>query len=305
MPSPNAIRGLALAAVCAATNPAYAQDSGDLERLRQHALVLVNEARSEEGLSELSLGPTLNEAAQAHASDMLERDFYAHVGPDGDSPLARFRAAGGSRWALSGENIARCSGCSPPPDIERLEEFHDGWMKSPEHRENILSEGFDRFGFGISGEGDEIYAVQTFAGPGEAADTPALGLEEARTAALDEINVRREAAGLEPLDASEALDVAAEKLLDIRLAGEEPPETIFDLLPEGSPGWTSLSVLSASRGGSSSILSREAVAAFVDDWAEQGTDPAFGGARATHLGFAASARDDGRTTAVAIFGGRG
>lgn len=99
--------------------------------------------------------------------------------------------------------------------------------------------------------------------------------------------------------------MAADRLLEIRLAGEKPPESIFDLLPEGSSGWTSLSVLSASRGGSSSILSEEAVVAFVDEWAEQGADAVFGGARATHLGFAATARDDGRTTAAAIFGGRG
>lgn len=39
-------------------------------------------------------------------------------------------------------------------------------MQSPGHRKNILSEGFDSFGFGISGEVGEIYAVQTFSGPG-------------------------------------------------------------------------------------------------------------------------------------------
>lgn len=305
MTSPAVIRGLALVAVCATTGPADAQETGDLERLREHALALVNEARSEEGLSDLSLGSTLNEAAQDHATDMLERDYYSHFGPDGETALDRFRAAGGSRWSLSGENIARCSGCLPPPDIERLEAFHEGWMRSPEHRENILSDGFDRFGFGISGEGDEIYAVQTFAGPGEPADAPALGSAEARAAALDEINARREAAGLEPLDASDALDVVADRLLQARLAGEEPPESVFDLLPDGSSDWTSLSILSASRGGSSSFLSEEEVKSFVDDWAEQGADASFGGAGATHLGFAAAARDDGRTTAVAIFGGRG
>lgn len=38
-------------------------------------------------------------------------------------------------------------------------------MQSPEHGGNILSEGFDNFGFGIAGEGGEIYTVQTFSGP--------------------------------------------------------------------------------------------------------------------------------------------
>ncbi|PIL21192.1 hypothetical protein P775_05625 [Puniceibacterium antarcticum] len=140
-----------VATLCAAASTAAAQETGDIETLRQRALELVNASRSEAGLSDLTLGPILNDAAQGHAADMIARDFYAHVGPDGGTPFDRFLAAGGSRWGLSGENIATCSGCTLPPDIERLEAFHEGWMQSPGHRDNILSEGFNRFGFGIAG----------------------------------------------------------------------------------------------------------------------------------------------------------
>ncbi|SDY46991.1 CAP domain-containing protein [Citreimonas salinaria] len=303
MTSPSAIFRLALVAVCMTTGPAAAQEPGDLERLRQHALDLVNEARREEGLSELRLGSDLNEAAQTHAADMLERDYHAHVAPDGETPRDRFLAAGGSRWALSGENIAMCSGCAPPPDIERVATFHEGWMQSREHRAAILSEGFDQFGFGVSGEGNEIYAVQTFAGRGNEADDPDFGVAEARATALEGINARRKGMGLDPLEASVPLDAAADRLLEKRLSGEAP-ENAFELLPEESTGWTSMSILSASRGGAGS-LSEEAMTGIVDDWADQGADTAFGGARATHLGFAVKARDEGRTTAVAILGGRG
>ena len=299
-----AFRSLALAALCAAVTPAAAQESGDFEALRQRALELVNASRSEAGLPELSLGPILNEAAQSHAVDMVERDYYAHVGPDGQTPADRFLAAGGSRWALSGENIAMCSGCTAPPDIERVEAFHEGWMQSPEHRENILTEGFDRFGFGIAGEAGEIYAVQTFAGAGEDGDAPALTPGEAHAAALEEIDAHRDSAGLDPLDPSEPLTTVAERVLEARLADEEPPEDIFGLLPEGETGWTSLSILSGSRGGSGAAISQEDVAAFVEDWASGNTGAPLGGERATHLGFAAEARDDGRATAVAVFGGR-
>lgn len=297
-----ALRSLAFAALCAAASPAAAQDTGDLDALRQRALDLVNEARSDAGLSSLSLGPILNEAAQGHAVDMLDRDYYAHVTPDGETPVDRFQAAGGSRWALSGENIAMCAGCTPPADITRVEEFHEGWMQSPEHRDNILTEGFDRFGFGIAGEADEIYAVQTFAGPGGDGDAPALSDEDIRATALEEMNARREAAGLDPLKASEPLSTAAEQVLDARLADEEPPRDIFGLLPEESTGWTSVAVLSASRGGSGASLSQEDVAGFVEDWASG--DTSFGGERASHMGFAAASREDGRATAVAVFGGR-
>ncbi|MFA8385389.1 MAG: CAP domain-containing protein [Pelagibaca sp.] len=304
MKSSDTFRALTFFAACALVIPAEAQDTDDLEQLRQHAVSLVNEARRQEGLAELKLGSILNEAAQGHATDMTERDYYAHVGPDGGTLQDRFRAAGGSRWALIGENIAKCSNCSIPPDIERLEAFHAGWMQSPNHRENILSEGFNSFGFGISGEGNEIYAVQTFAGPGSGDDAAALSRAEARAAALDAINVHRTEAGLDVLTVSKPLDLASERLLEMRIEGEDLPENIFQLIPEGSNGWTSLSILSASRGGSGGILAQEAVDAVVDSWADQGVDGAFGGETATHFGFAAAAQDDGRLTAVAMFGGQ-
>ena len=297
--------GLTILAVLATGLSADAQETGDLERLRQHALSLVNEARSEEGLSEVSLDTILNEAAQSHAADMVERDFYAHVGPDGGTPRDRFRDAGGSRWALSGENIAKCSNCALPPDIERLDAFHSGWMQSPEHRENILSEGFDRFGFGVSGEGDEIYAVQTFAGPGAALDGPALTLEEARATALEAINARRMESGLDAIELSDPLNTLADRVLETRLAGEDLPQNTFDLLPAGSTGWTSLSILTASRGGAGSSLSRSSVETIVKGWTEQRSATALGGSDATHLGFAAEAQENGRMTAVAVFGGQG
>ncbi|MGR3496231.1 CAP domain-containing protein [Citreimonas sp.] len=301
---PRLLCGLAVAALNAVATPALAQEPDDLAQLRDRALALVNASRDDAGLATLTLDPILNEAAQGHAADMIDRDFYAHVGPDGETPFDRFRDAGGSQWALSGENIARCAGCSPPPDVARVEAFHEGWMNSPEHRENILSEGFDRFGFGIEGEGDEIYAVQTFAGPGDADGGPVLDPMEAQSAALEAVNARRAEAGLEPLQASETLDTAARRLLKMRLAGEEPPQNILDLLPDDAGRWTSLAILTASRGGAGAALSAETVTGFVENWADRGAETGLGGARATHLGFAATAQDSGRTTAVALFGGR-
>ncbi len=296
--------GLA-ALLCAVLAPAAAQESGELDALRRHALDLVNAARSEAGLSELRFGSALNEAAQGHATDMAREDYYAHVAPDGETPFARFRAAGGSRWAISGENIARCTGCTPPPDTARVDAFQEGWMQSPEHRENILSDGFDRFGFGITSDENRIYAVQTFAGPGSDGGGRALDAGAARAVALEELNVRREEDGLEPLEASEALDQVAEGVLEARRAGEDPPEDIFELLPDGAEGWTSIAVRSASRGGSGTALSHEDIIAFVSGWAGAEIEDPLGGPRAGSFGFAAAVSDDGRATAVAVFGGRG
>lgn len=303
------------AVLCLAAMPAAAQSMDDLDRLRQRALELTNAARSAEGLSPLRLDGVLTEAAQGHATAMARRDFYGHVAPDGETPFDRFVAAGGSRWSVAGENIARCTGCPPPPDAARIEAFHDGWMQSPGHRENILSPGFDGFGFGIAAEGDRILAVQTFAGPGtgggasseggsESDAAPALSPIEAREAALAEVNARREAEGLDPLERSDALDTVAEEVLKMRLRGEDLPENVFGLLPSGGGGWTRLALRSASRGGSGAKLTRDDVASGVGDWSAEGGGGDIADARVSHLGFAAEARDDGRLTAVAVFGGR-
>ncbi|WP_299815885.1 CAP domain-containing protein [uncultured Jannaschia sp.] len=296
--------GLAAIASCALGPPLAAQEVDRLDEMRRHALERVNDARDEAGLSALRPDAGLNEAAQNHATDMVARDFYAHVGPDGRTPRDRFLATGGSRWSLSGENIAMCSGCTPPPDQERVEAFQTGWMQSPGHRENILAEGFDRFGFGISGGGDEIYAVQTFSGAGSDGDGTALDDEGTRAAALDAVNARRADRDLSPLEGSAALDTVAERIRDDMTSEGGLPDDLFGLLPEDATGWTSLSVLSGSRGGLGSSLSSEDVVVFVDNWASADGKASLGDTRAGYFGFAAATRADGRATAVAVFGGK-
>ena len=297
-----AIGGSILAASLAMALTSAAQEAADPGPLREHTLELVNAARAEAEVPPLKLAPVLTDAAQGHADDMLARDFYAHVAPGGETPSDRYRAAGGSRWSLSGENIARCTGCAPPPDVARVEAFHKGLMQSPGHRENILDTGFDRFGFGIAAGPDETYAVQTFAGPGEPDAGSRLDAAGARAAALEEANRGRQDEGLEPLEPSAALDAVAERVLEARLSGRDLPEDVFGLLPEGASGWIGLSVRSASRGGSGDALSRGDVATFVERLMEGGA--AVDGERESHLGFAAAAQDDGRNVAVAVFGAR-
>ena len=312
MTRPRRIRRAAavlLVAVLVPVPPATAQTADDesARRLRAHALERVNASRAEAGLPALRPSGVLDEAAQAHAEDMLARGFFDHVTPEGRTAFERFVAAGGDRWAASGENIASCSGCAVPPRAARVDEFHAGWMQSPGHRENILSAGFARFGFGIAGEGDEIYAVQTFSGPGESVagdgETPFVTAPEARAAALEAVNATRGEAGLAPLEASAALDTVANGALDTLTRDGRLPGETFGLLPEGASGWTTLALRGASRGGAGAQVSRGDVAAFVESWASADGE-LLGGEGASHLGFASRASGDGRNTAVAVFGGR-
>lgn len=287
---------------------AVAQEAGELAALREAALKRANAAREEASLGALMQSDVLDEAAQGHAADMLERDFYNHVSPEGETPFDRFLTTGGNSWAVSGENIATCTGCEVPPDVDRVDAFHDGWMQSRGHRENILSEGFDSFGFGIAGAGSTVYAVQTFSGPGEGegGEGPALSSEDVASTALQQINDARAEAGLAPLEHDVDLDEAAKRVLEhLAQEAEQLPENIFELLPHGSTGWSSLSVQSSTVGGSGASVTEEDLSTIISDWA-QATNQGdiLGGSTASHLGFAADAAGDGRLSAVALFGGK-
>lgn len=306
-------RPYALAAALLATiaAPTLAQGTRSLTELRQEAIALTNASRAEAGLQGLKTSEILDQAAQGHADDMLARGFYDHVTPEGDTPFDRFIAAGGNTWAVSGENIATCEGCPSPPDVGRVRVFHEGWMQSPGHRKNILSEGFESFGFGIAAEGSTVYAVQTFSGPGPGAgaiegDRAALSQEAARDLARDEINAARAAGGFDTLDPSDALDTVAQRVLDSLL--DDPtalPDDIFGLVPEGSTGWTSLAVQTSTMGGAGVTLTGNAVTDIVSSWlSATEADQPLGGIAASHVGFAAVAVGDGRLTAVAVFAGR-
>lgn len=294
--------------------PASAAETGDLEMLRSEALERLNEDRFEYGLKPLELTENLNEAAQNHAEDMLERRYYAHVSPEGETIQDRYIEQGGSRWRLVAGNIARCIGCSSPPTIERIRNLQQGWMDSPGHRANILQKGLDSFGYGIIvGEDQWLYAVQNFAGPGmprglQPDEEPtALSPEEQAVQALAAINRAREREELPPLEPSDALDQAAMTLLpegeggSLTLDGE-----LFAALPQDERGaWSALSVLAAGCGGCGTESTAADVRSFRDQWLD---NPQNAGTllaeQMTHLGFAMEAGGEGRKVAVVVVGQR-
>ncbi|MFI4984470.1 MAG: CAP domain-containing protein [Solirubrobacterales bacterium] len=121
----------------------------DLERIRAATLCLVNRERTGRGESPLSEDARLEQSAQAHTEDMAFGGYFEHVGPHGDTPLTRMRAAGyihGSSIGYEvGENIAWGTlWLATPRSIVA------GWMASPGHRENILDARFRDTGVGVS-----------------------------------------------------------------------------------------------------------------------------------------------------------
>ncbi len=304
-----------IAATLLSVGKGYSQEDGDLVSLRDRALKLVNEARQEQGLEALDLTSPLNEAALAHARDMLDRDYYSHVSPEGESVRDRFMEHDGSRWKLVAENIARCSGCEAPADLERVEQFQEGWMNSPGHRENILTEGLDGFGFGIAGKGDQIYAVQTFSGAGSSQgsgpDEEAIAIPDGEqvSIAVAAINRARERAEVDEVSSSAALDAVAEELL-VRDGGGErlvrETDDLIGLLPEDSSGdWRSLRIVAAGCGGCGTLETAADVRSFVQQWLDNPQYEQTLLAQTTDaLGFAMYAGGDGRKVAIAVAGTR-
>lgn len=105
---------------------------------------LINEKRAGQGLPALTLNQNLSTAAMAKAVDMLNKDYWAHVAPDGTQPWKFFLDVG-YQYRFAGENLAR--------DFSNPNSAVEAWMASPTHRENLLSSKYDETGVAVI-EGD-------------------------------------------------------------------------------------------------------------------------------------------------------
>lgn len=132
-----------------------------------------NTQRANNGKGGLSLNSQLNNAAQAKAQDMVNRDYWSHNTPDGQQPWI-FIDAQGYNYQKAGENLAYGFSTSNETII--------GWMNSPSHRENMLDGAFSEVGFGFAnsanfvGTGEETVVVAMYANP---ANQPAPAPEPA------------------------------------------------------------------------------------------------------------------------------
>lgn len=129
----------ASAATCEGADTSIAEASA--AAARASVLCIVNAERVARGLPVLTRDAELELAAQRHTDDMVARDFFAHVAPEGTDPGDRIAAAGYDWWAY-GENIA--AGQRTPRQVMA------GWMKSPGHCRNVLEPGFTELGVGTA-----------------------------------------------------------------------------------------------------------------------------------------------------------
>ncbi len=120
---------------------------------------LVNEQRVQHGKLPLKSRQDLVLVARKHSEDMRDRNFFAHVNPDGKDVSGRAKDAGIVYGAI-GENLA-WSSIPATNQIDPLQNAVVGWMNSPGHRANILDNvGYTHTGMGIATK-DSIEEVGT------------------------------------------------------------------------------------------------------------------------------------------------
>ncbi|TDV39797.1 CAP domain-containing protein [Actinophytocola oryzae] len=130
-------------------DPPPAPPAPDLSAQEQ-VVSLTNNERGQAGCDPLTIDADITAAAQGHASDMAERDYFEHTTPDGVTFDQRIRNAG---YASPGaENIAK--GADTAAQVVEL------WMNSPGHRANILNCDLKTIGIGLDRDG--FYWVQDF-----------------------------------------------------------------------------------------------------------------------------------------------
>ena len=134
-----------------ATGP-VAENAGALRR-QMVAVMLddTNRARSAKRKRPLSLSEDLSAAAQAHAEDMLARGYFSHDSPEGEAASGRVMRLAPRAIVLSvRENILSSQGHEDDAPHVRAALMIDGWMDSPGHRRNQLSEDVTDVGFGVA-----------------------------------------------------------------------------------------------------------------------------------------------------------
>jgi uncharacterized protein YkwD len=155
----------------------------DPEVLAREVHRLTNERRVQNGLSALDWDPRLAEVALGHSKDMAARDYFDHDTPEGRDPTDRADALGYSCYKDYGtyytvgiaenlfqhwtyEYITYVNGVPfyTWNSLDQVaEEVVDGWMKSPGHRQNMLTPTYDREGIAVAiASNDKIYVTQNF-----------------------------------------------------------------------------------------------------------------------------------------------
>ena len=129
-----------LAPSLGSSNCSASEDSG----IEMQILSLINAARAEQGLAELTISTALSQASLRHSLDMACQDFVDHNGSDGSNWYDRATNQGYANANSARENIY----VGDPAFGGTAEGAFSWWMNSQVHRDNILSTVVSEIGIG-------------------------------------------------------------------------------------------------------------------------------------------------------------
>jgi uncharacterized protein YkwD len=110
-----------------------ADDAKAAETQRDRMLALINQDRAAHDRAALSLDAGVSRYAKRHSREMATKGYLFHT-VDLGAKLS------GVDWSIGGENVGAGSS---------LRRIDDAFMRSKEHRRNILRSGFDHSAIGV------------------------------------------------------------------------------------------------------------------------------------------------------------
>lgn len=142
-------------AIGCSSNAGFTGGSPELSPTEEEMLDMINDHRSDMGLSPLAPDPRLNEIAQDQASTQAEDANVEHT--DDDNGLVGDRADDiGYNYVTIAENVGSASGVG---------EMFDDWLENAETRAIIESTQYTEIGLGVSYVLNQHYWTTVFARP--------------------------------------------------------------------------------------------------------------------------------------------
>jgi uncharacterized protein YkwD len=137
----------ALATPC--QNTELMPQSGNISLVREAVLCLINRERAEHSLAPVKTNSELEAAAEDHDAEMIQQNYFAHVAPDGETPVERVKKTGyianESVGYVIGENLAWGTYTLATPKA-----IVEAWIASPGHLANILESRYTETGIGVT-----------------------------------------------------------------------------------------------------------------------------------------------------------
>lgn len=131
--------------------------------LEAQLLDLLNAYRAKKGKAPVVADGALEEAARAHAADMMLNNFMGHSSSTGMSFQGRMAAFVGdvTKYPSIGENAARETVGEGSLD-DKTRALFQQWVDSASHRKNMVNRSFAFVSTGVIERGGDIWAVQIF-----------------------------------------------------------------------------------------------------------------------------------------------